>query len=98
LVKTAPIETKLSVAGSPAEQLALADGYADEGETDKAIEQNLAVLDLRPTDVGALQNLAVLYARTGDNPSALRYAQAALEVVQDADDRAALEALIQQLH
>ncbi len=71
--------------------------YAERGETDKAIEQNLAVLELRPNDEGALRNLAVLYSRVGDNGNALRYAQEALAVTQDAEERAALEALIQQL-
>jgi tetratricopeptide (TPR) repeat protein len=71
--------------------------YAEQGDVAKAIEQNLAVLDLRPTDAGSLQNLAALYVRQGDTESALRYAQQALTVVQDAEDRAALEALIQQL-
>jgi tetratricopeptide (TPR) repeat protein len=71
--------------------------YAERDETDKAIEQNLAVLDFRPNDEASLRNLAVLYARTGDNQNALRYAQAALTVAQDPEDRAALEALIQQL-
>lgn len=71
--------------------------YAEQGDVAKAIEQNLAVLDLRPSDAGSLQNLAALYARQGDSESALRYARQALTVVQDAEDRAALEALIQQL-
>lgn len=71
--------------------------YAEQGDVAKAIEQNLAVLDLRPSDAGSLQNLAALYARQGDTESALRYAQQALTVVQDEQDRAALEALIQQL-
>lgn len=71
--------------------------YSEQGEIDKAIEQNLALLELRPTDAGALQNLAALYAQQGDAATALRYAQQALTVVENADDRATLEALIQQL-
>lgn len=71
--------------------------YAERNETDKAIEQNLAVLELKPNDEGSLRNLAVLYTRAGDNANALRFAQMALTVVQSAEDRAALEALIEQL-
>ena len=71
--------------------------YAERGDLGKAIEQNLAVLDLRPNDAGALQNLAALYAQQGDAQNALRYAQQALTVVQNEEDRSALEALIQQL-
>ena len=71
--------------------------YAEQGDGAKAIEQNLAVLELRPNDISSLQNLALLYADLGDTASALRYAQQALALVQDAEDRAALEALIQQL-
>ncbi|MEI2691070.1 MAG: tetratricopeptide repeat protein [Anaerolineae bacterium] len=71
--------------------------YAEQGDGAKAIEQNLAVLELRPNDVSSLQNLALLYADQGDTASALRYAQQALALVQDDQNRAALEALIQQL-
>lgn len=71
--------------------------YSEQGETGKAIEQNLALLELRPNDASALQNLAALYAQQGDTATALRYAQQALTVVENADDRATLEALIQQL-
>ncbi len=71
--------------------------YAEQGDGAKAIEQNLAVLELRPNDISSLQNLALLYADLGDKANALRYAQQALTLVQDAEDRAALEALIQQL-
>ena len=71
--------------------------YSEQGDFASAIEQNLALLELRPNDETALRNLAGLYARIGDNANALRFAQAALAVTQDAEDRATLEALIQQL-
>ncbi len=71
--------------------------YSEQGDFAKAIEQNLAVLAQRADDGVALRNLAGLYTRIGDNANALRYAQAALVVTQDAEDRATLEALIQQL-
>ncbi|MFZ2489070.1 MAG: hypothetical protein WAZ19_13240 [Anaerolineae bacterium] len=71
--------------------------YSQVNESQKAIEQNLIVLDLRPNDASALRNLTVLYSETGDKAAALRYAQAALEVTTDEDDRAALQTLIQQL-
>lgn len=71
--------------------------YAQQGDLAQAIEQNLAVLSLRPDDRSANRNLAVLYQQVGDPTTALVYAQKALELAQGADDKAALQALIEQL-
>ena len=75
----------------------LAYAYAQTGQIDKAIEKNLAVFALRPKDVGTLRNLALLYQQKGNKAEALRYAQAALELVTTDKDRADLQSLIQQL-
>ena len=82
LVKTAPIETKLSVAGSPAEQLELADGYADEGETDKAIAAYRTVLRLAPksTEAPTAQfRLAGQLKKKGDIDAAFKAYQTLLQ-------------------
>jgi tetratricopeptide (TPR) repeat protein len=71
--------------------------YAQRGEADKAIEHNLAVLDRRPNDLPSARNLAILYQEIGDLERALNYAQRALEMAEEPNDRTALEQLVQQL-
>ena len=45
---------------------------------EKAIEQNLAVLETRPNDLASIRNLAILYSDSGNYDSALQFAQRAL--------------------
>lgn len=71
--------------------------YAEQGDLAKAIEQNLKVIELRPSEITGYRNLALLYQEQGDIPRALEYAQRALELTTNPNDRAALEAFIQQL-
>lgn len=71
--------------------------YAQQGDLARAIDENLAVVELRPNDFSAHGNLAVLYDEAGDPASALAHAQQALQLAQSDDDRASVEAHIQQL-
>jgi tetratricopeptide (TPR) repeat protein len=71
--------------------------YAQQGDLARAIDENLAVVELRPNDLSAHGNLAVLYDEAGDPASALAHAQQALQLAQNDDDRASLEAHIQEL-
>ncbi len=71
--------------------------YAQVGDPQKAIEHNLAVLDRRPNDLASNRNLAILYQQVDDLPSALIYAQKALELTEKEEDKPPLEALIRQL-
>lgn len=71
--------------------------YAEAGDRDKAIQENLTVVDRRPNDLASLRNLAILYSEVDDFDNALVFAQRALELVTKDEDRAALQTLIDQL-
>ena len=72
--------------------------YADQGDLAKAIEQNLAVLKIKPTELSSLRNLAVLYDETGDLQNALTYAQQALEQAKEDADKTEIQALILEIN
>ncbi|NOZ50185.1 MAG: tetratricopeptide repeat protein [Chloroflexi bacterium] len=73
-------------------------GYvlAQLGRTDEAIAANLDVLAIAPTNVSALQNLAILYQQQGQLQQALDYAQQAKARLPEAN-QAGVDALIQQI-
>lgn len=62
----------------------------------EAIDKNLQILALQPSDFTAQKNLALLYRDSGQLDEALRYANAALAVAPD-NERAGIESLIQEL-
>lgn len=62
----------------------------------EAIDKNLQILELQPSDFTAQKNLALLYRDSGQLDEALRYANAALSVAPD-NERAGIESLIQEL-
>jgi len=66
------------------------------GRIEDAIDANLKVLELRPNDLSALQNLALLYKKTGDYDNALKFAEKALEVAPESQ-KPSLQALINQI-
>lgn len=75
---------------------ALAYIYAQLGQLDKAITENLAVLSLVPDDYHSHKNLAILYQQTGQIGKAMDETEQAL-LVAPQDEVAALEAYQQQL-
>ncbi len=58
---------------------ALALALAQTGQRDAAIQENLEVLKLAPTDISTLRNLALLYRDAGRLNDSLAYARKALE-------------------
>ena len=71
--------------------------YADQGDLARAIEQNLAVIKIKPTELSSLRNLAVLYEEAGDLQNALTYAQQALQTAKEDADKTELQALILEI-
>jgi tetratricopeptide (TPR) repeat protein len=63
---------------------------------EEAIAANKQVLALRPQDVSALQNLALLYRELGEYDTALEYARQALKVAP-ASQQPSIQALIHQI-
>jgi len=81
---------------SPIIHGALAHIYASLGDTDRAITENLAVIDLLPDDYSSHKNLAVLYGQEGDIAKALSEAEKALALAPE-EDVAGLEQYIEEL-
>jgi tetratricopeptide (TPR) repeat protein len=72
--------------------------YAQQGRLEQAEAQNLIVLEMVPTDLATLKNLAIIYRQMGQYDNALVYAQRALESPQASDaDKQQLEAFIEEL-
>ena len=70
--------------------------YSQQGNLQKAMEENLAVLELSPNDYASHKNLALLYQQLGRTDEAVAEAQIALELAPEGD-KANLEAFIAQL-
>ena len=75
---------------------AMAYAYNKLGDIDKAIEANLKVLELAPTDYDTLKNVALLYQSKGDLTQSLVYAQQALQV-STGDQTTLMTQFIQEL-
>jgi tetratricopeptide (TPR) repeat protein/O-antigen ligase len=72
--------------------------YAQQGKLEQAEAENLIVLEMVPTDLATLKNLAIIYRQMGQYDNALAYAQRALESPQaEASDKQQLEAFIEEL-
>ncbi len=79
-------EHLLSVdANNPIAHSALALIYAKRGDIDRAITENLAVIDLLPDDYDSHRNLAALYGQQGDFAKALSAAEKALALAPEED-------------
>jgi cyclophilin family peptidyl-prolyl cis-trans isomerase/Flp pilus assembly protein TadD len=81
---------------NPQAHSALAYIYAQLGQRDKAISENLAVASLMPNDYNSYKNLALLYQQTGDITKAIEAASKALTLAPE-KDKPALEAFLAQL-
>ncbi len=81
---------------SPIVHGALAHIYTRLGDTDRAITENLAVIDLLPDDYNSYRNLAVLYVQEGDIAKALSAAEKALTLAPE-QDVAALEQYVEEI-
>lgn len=82
---------------APAAWSALAYVYSQLGETDKAIEANLEVVNRYANDYNSLKNLALLYAQQEKLDEALSYAQQALKAAPQ-DQVAGMTSYIDQLN
>ena len=72
--------------------------YAQQGKLEQAEAENLIVLEMVPTDLATLKNLAIIYRQMGQYDNALAYAQRALASPQaEAPDKEQLEAFIEEL-
>ncbi len=74
----------------------MAYALAKMGRIEEAIAANQQVLQLRPGDLSALQNLALLYRQLGDYDKALQYARKALKAAPEAQ-KPSIQALINQI-
>jgi cyclophilin family peptidyl-prolyl cis-trans isomerase/Flp pilus assembly protein TadD/ribosomal protein L40E len=83
-------------ASNPVVHSALAFIYAKLGNTDRAITENLAVLDLLPDDYNSHKNLAILYRQKGDIAKAIAAAEEALTLAPE-QELAALETYLEEL-
>ena len=81
---------------NPVVHSALAFIYAKQGDTDRAITENLAVTELMPDDYNSHKNLAILYRQRGDIAKALSAAEKALALAPE-QELAALEQYLEEL-
>jgi cyclophilin family peptidyl-prolyl cis-trans isomerase len=81
---------------NPVVHSALAFIYAKQGDTDRAITENLAVTELMPDDYNSQKNLAILYRQTGDIAKALSAAEKALALAPD-QEVTALQLYLEEL-
>jgi cyclophilin family peptidyl-prolyl cis-trans isomerase/Flp pilus assembly protein TadD len=83
-------------ASNPVVHSALAFIYAKQGDTERAITENLAVAELMPDDYNSHKNLAILYRQTGDITKALSAAEKALALAPE-QETAALQLYLEEL-
>ena len=83
-------------ASNPVVHSALAFIYAKQGNTDRAITENLAVTDLLPEDYNSHKNLAILYRQKGDITKALSAAEEALALAPT-QELAAIQSYLEEL-
>ena len=83
-------------ANNPVVHSALALIYANLGDADRAITENLAVVDLLPDDYNSHKNLSILYMQEGEIKKALSSAEQALALAP-LPEVAALESHIEEL-
>ena len=81
---------------NPVVHSALAFIYAKQGNTDRAITENLAVTELMPDDYNSQKNLAILYRQKGDIAKALSAAEKALALAPD-QEVTALQLYLEEL-
>jgi cyclophilin family peptidyl-prolyl cis-trans isomerase/tetratricopeptide (TPR) repeat protein len=75
---------------------ALAYIFARQGKLDEAITENLAVLDLVPTDYNSYKNLAILYNQKGQIDKAVSATRDALALAPE-EEKVALQTFLDQL-
>jgi cyclophilin family peptidyl-prolyl cis-trans isomerase len=70
--------------------------FARQGKLEEAITENLAVLDLVPTDYNSYKNLAILYNQRGQIDKAASATREALALAPE-EEKAALQTFLDQL-
>jgi len=74
--------------------------YAKLGNTQRAIDANLKVVEIQPNNVGAMRNLALLYREQGNTPEALGWVEKATALLgaEQASDIKQLRSLAAQIY